>query len=1111
MKRTTIKILMTLTLTWNVLSAGVDVLNPYLFCLTPDTPPLTEKQLHLGHTGIPVIDSLITRNPGLVIRPWLPASEPHEHSGDIYLNRIYQITGFSENKSTVKNIMEDLARDPKILYTEKEPEIKVRNAGQFQKEQSSYIPNDPLYSQQWWIRQIEAQEAWGLWDVAGGATPGSREVRVAIVDTGVEWTHPDLIHNIWQNVGEDANGNGKTIVYLEGRWQMDPGDLNGVDDDDNGYKDDLIGWDPSGSTYLNGDNDPMAVLDGPAPVSARMHGTHCAGIAGASTDNGTGIAGTAFNISIVPVKTMTDNNEGGFLTYGYQGIQYAYKSGADIISLSWGDTTYSYSARSVVQEAKKEGSILIAAAGNGTNEGTEKYGKFYPASYPEVISVTALGPNDRWGKWANYHEDVDIAAPGESILSTVFSTSGTGDLQGYQSWWGTSMATPIVAGSVALLKSYMPGQTVQWYTDQILNNTDDIYTINDDPEYAGRLGRGRVNPYKAIAQALKPQLVIQDQKMYILSDDGDGILNPGEEVRLQLTLLNEPGWQDGQNIKAVLHSTTPGIIITDSVATFSDLSSGESGTHSEKLQFHIVPEASTGESVLECRIYSENLNGDSFEDRLPIPVQVSLFQKGFPVPLSEMIVSSVLVWDINHDGQKEIVAGTFAGNIMAWTSTGDTLPGFPISAGGLIPVEIAAGDLDQDDTLELAAVTTTGKIILFNGWGETFFSYAAGNSIVAAPSIGQLDGGEDLEVVVGTKGEQILALKKNGELVQGFPLNTGDIIQNAVSVSDSLHESPVLAYSTGGGDLYLTDEKGTPLTGWPVHFSEQQATTPVLIHYEGELIIAAGLSDGKLVLLQEDGSVRATVSGLSKVIAEPTVVRTPSGPALAYPYDVRKVSVVDLQGNILPGWPVVFEQILSRIAAGDIDNNGTDEIVAVSANGEVAVWNIKGEMFPGYPILTQENINSGPVLSDLDGDGDAEICVAGDKHLMVWDVKSASADDIYLTMGGLRGGGPGRTHRYDYTFTGMNEHLIPGEFGITALYPNPFNPQTTISWNQPREGKTHLVVYDLTGREVYRQTLYGFAGQNTYLLTANGWSSGLYFLRLSSGDRSVVKRLVFLK
>lgn len=1103
-----VKLLMVGFLWYTALWSGIESVNPYLFCLTPETPPLTEKQLNTGQTGIPAIDSLIKLNPDISVQPWLPASEPHEHAGDIYLNRIYQVTGFAENKSAVEYVMGDLAREPQILYTEKEPVVRVRTAGENLSEQSSYVPNDPLYSQQWWIRQIEAHEAWGLWDIDGGATPGSREVKVAIVDTGVEWTHPDLIHNIWQNLGEDANGNGKTIVYLDGRWQLDPGDLNGVDDDGNGYKDDLIGWD-----LANSDNDPMAVLDGPAPVSARMHGTHCAGIAGASADNSIGIAGTAFNISIVPVKTMTDNNEGGFLTYGYQGIQYAYKSGADIISLSWVSKTSSPSLQAVVEIAQKEGSILIAAAGNGTEEGNELYGKFYPASYPEVISVTALGPNDKWGKWANYHEDVDIAAPGESILSTVFSSAGTGDLQGYQSWWGTSMATPVVAGSVALLKSYMPGQTVQWYTDQILNNTDDIYAINDDPEYAGRLGRGRVNPYKAIAQALKPRLTILENRITILNDDGDDVLNPGENVQLQVTLSNEPGWQDGKNIQAVLRSLTSGIVITDSVATFPDLSSGDSGTHSEKLQFYIVPEASTGESVLECRIYSENLNGDSFEDRLPITVQVSLFQKGFPVPLSEMIVSSVLVWDINNDGQKEIVAGTFAGNIMAWTTEGDTLAGFPIPAGGLIPGEIAAGDLDNNDSLELVAVTNTGKIILFNGWGKTLFTHKADNSIVAAPSIGQIDGGNDLEVVVGTNGDQnqILALKKNGSMVPGYPLSTSGSLLTSISVSDSIHVSPVLAYSTGTGDICLTDVNGSPLQGWPVNFSGNQATTPVMITYQGEFIVAAGLSDGSFVLLEEDGRLRKRVSGFSKVLAEPTLLRTPAGPALAYPYDVRKIAVIDLQGNFLPGWPLIFDQIPSRIAAGDLNNNGTDEIIVASTNGKVGIWNIMGEMLPGYPILINENVNAGPAISDLDGDGDAEILVPGNQSLAVWDIKSPATDEFYLSVGGQRGGGPGRTHRYDYTYTALQKPVIPGEFKITGLYPNPFNYQTTLSWIQPDAGETIMTVYDLTGRQILTQSLQGFRGNNSISISATSWSSGLYFLRLSRGKYSEIERLVYLK
>jgi subtilisin family serine protease len=1091
----------------NKVFAGIGAINPWLFCLTPDTEPFSQEQLEFRRTGIDELDIFLKDNPEVTIHPWLPASEPHEFAGDIYLNRIYRVTGYPDSKAVFERDMERLSASSQILYTEKEPVIEVRSYLNNPRTKTIHTPDDPLYSQQWWIRQVQADKAWGLWDIAGGQRPGGKQIKVAIVDTGVEWTHPDLIDNIWRNLGEDANGNGDVLVYTGGEWQFDPGDLNNTDNDGNEYKDDLIGWDAAGSTGENADNDPMAVLEGSAPVSSRMHGTHCSGIVSATADNGIGIAGTAYDVSIMPVKAMADNDDDGYLYYGYQGIQYAYKAGADIISLSWGSDTYSSSAETVIKSARDAGSILVAAAGNGKEEGGELYGKSYPASYPEVISVTALGPDDIWGGWANYHEDVDIAAPGESILSTVFSTVGTG----YQSWWGTSMATPIVAGSMALLMSYFPGQDQEWYIEQLLGNTDDIYTINDDPEYAGRLGRGRVNPYKAIAQVLKPKFAIHECQITVRNDDGDGLFNPGEEIEFVLTLLNEPGWQDGKNIRGVLRSSHKDLLVIDSLVVFPDLKSGETGTHSHPLRLVAEHHAVPGEYVLEFHVYSENDDGDSFEDVLSVPVTLTLFQKGFPVPLSDQIVSSVLVWDINNDGRKEIVSGTLSGNIIAWNDQGDTLPGFPIEAGGLIPGEITVGDLNGNDTLELVAVTTTGKLYIFNGWGKIISTFQADNEFVAAPAIGQIDGGDDLEIVMGTTGNQIVVVKRDGSLADNFPLSVDGSIKTSISVTDPSWDTPVLAYSTGAGTINLINGQGVSLSGWPVSFEGVRPTTPVVIAFENEIYVTAGLSDGRFVILREDGTVTKTIPGSREVIAEPTLVRTKEAPALAYPYDIKKVALINLEGDFLNGWPLIFDNIPSRIAAADLNNNGEDEVIAVSNNGKLAVWRQDGTMYPGFPLILNETTSAGPAVADLDGDGDAEIIVSTSKRLVVWDVKSQTADDVYITVGGIRGGGPGRTHRYDYTFTSVQKPDLPADFNITGIYPNPFNARTTLSWTQPEAGETILTIYDLTGRQVVRQSVTVIKGEHKIHISADQWSSGLYILRLTSGSYSAVERLVYLK
>jgi gliding motility-associated-like protein len=306
-----------------------------------------------------------------------------------------------------------------------------------------WTPND-IAAQQYNIAQIMSEQAW---DINNDAS----SIVIAITDDAVDLTHPDLAGNIWFNPGET------------------PG--NGIDDDGNGFLDDYYGWD-----FGDNDNDPNP------PVSPLLdHGTHVAGCASAVTDNGTGIAAIGANARLMPIKIAQDAT--GSLTGGHQGIDYAIANGANVVNMSWGGGFFSQTYQDLFDIAYAEGVVCVAAAGN-SNVNVP----MYPASYNHVISVAATDQSDQKAVFSNFGTTVDVAAPGVSIYSTL---TGSTSLYGNKS--GTSMASPIVAGLVALMMDANPLATI----DEI----ETCLTTTCDPvvgPFSGQCGGGRINAFEAL-------------------------------------------------------------------------------------------------------------------------------------------------------------------------------------------------------------------------------------------------------------------------------------------------------------------------------------------------------------------------------------------------------------------------------------------------------------------------------------------------------------------------------------------------------------------------------------------------------------------------------------
>jgi thermitase len=379
--------------------------------------------------GLVVIDDLDNADPKSVAEEYLRESDV-EYAGPNYI----------------------ISLDQETLAPNKD---KMAEASQ---SRSSNLPDDPMFNEQWSLANtgqrdgkphadIHALDAWAK------KTTGSDTVVVAVLDSGVDYKHPDLERNMWMRPKEVAE-------YF---------------DEQLGYADDTYGYD---ATTANGD-----------PMDENGHGTHCAGIIGADGDNKIGIAGINWRVKIMPLKFMS---KGGFGSTkdAIEAINYVInrkRAGVNvrIISASWGSTQKSKALEDVIRAAGTEGILFVAASGNASADADKT--PHYPASFelPNVISVAALNRNDELASFSNFGaKRVHIAAPGAEILSTWLN----GD---FREASGTSMATPEVAGVAALVLAVEPKLSVEELRARLLKSVDKLPSLKGKVSTGGRINAAR--------------------------------------------------------------------------------------------------------------------------------------------------------------------------------------------------------------------------------------------------------------------------------------------------------------------------------------------------------------------------------------------------------------------------------------------------------------------------------------------------------------------------------------------------------------------------------------------------------------------------------------------
>jgi subtilisin family serine protease len=562
----------------------------------------------------PSVTPLFSATPIVAIHSVFPKSELDKRLAG--MERIYRIK--VSNAENLDETLHGLSTSSNVVYAER---IPIRRMFE--------IPNDPRWYSQYHLQLLKV-------DSARGIHTGDSSVVIAIIDGGVDYLHEDLRADIWFNSSEDLDGDGF----------LSPADIDSIDNDSNGFIDDVIGWDfvhLPGQGWV-GEDDSLADNE---PMDFGGHGTHCAGDASAVTDNGLGIASVGGACRIMCIRAgMTASNGFGYIYYSIEGIYYAANNGANVISMSYGGGTFSQTGQVAIDYAHSLGVICVAAAGNDNNNMPQ-----YPANYNHVVAVAATDAKDHKAEFSNYGSWIDLCAPGVGILSTTVGG-------GYGNQGGTSMSTPIVAGLAGLTSAMFPQYTNIQVIDRMLTSCDDIDSLN--PQYAGQLGAGRVNAFKTLDKVIR---LYSYNILDSASGNNNGRLDYNETVELVLTLKNT--YDAVTNVSATVTSLNPIVTITDSTSAFGNMQLGTTSSN-ENDPFILTVGADTSIEFVSIKINITADGGYQYQKMLELPIgqrDILIVNDDEPTSSSKInyftvaldsLQKSYDIWDVQAQGTPRI-------------------------------------------------------------------------------------------------------------------------------------------------------------------------------------------------------------------------------------------------------------------------------------------------------------------------------------------------------------------------------------------------------------------------------------------------------------------------
>ncbi|MCH7557632.1 MAG: S8 family serine peptidase [Planctomycetes bacterium] len=867
---------------------------------------------------------------------------PAQRLRNAELSRFYLL----RTAEDVRTICAQLKKDPEVEYA-----------------QPNYIyhscvdPNDPEFPDQYAHQLIQMSDAWDI-------STGSHDVVVAVLDTGVDVNHPDLKDNIWVNKNEIPN--------------------NGLDDDENGYIDDIHGWN-------FGDDNNDVTPEGIDWWGINGHGTQVSGVIAAVGNNGEGVSGINWHCSIMALRLSLEFTSAEVAA----ALDYAAANGAHVLNMSFGADEFGPDGDPIVKEAIDnafaQGVLLSASAGN---DDTTKPN--YPAAYYNVMAVASTNGEDIKTGHSSFGTWVDITAPGTDIVTT--------DLNGkYIATAGTSFSSPYVAAVGALVLAHRPELTHVEVRAILENTTDPVYYGNIDP-IQGYIGTGRVNAYQALMAADQRHPlgeIVEPRQEQIFAPDVNSIpmllFVHGDSYRLEYTQYGNNDW----------------ILIDENSAPIDP----NGLVH---LSF-----TNPGAGVFELRL-SVTTEGSTHTDRKTFGLKFASSQAPWPMQeegedADEWYLGSPLCLDVDGDGRNEIVEASvtwsdfnYEGAITIWKDDGTPLPGWPKALGfglldSMIASGMAVGDIDGDGDYEIIVVddynvmatalhVETGKVV-DGDWpvevGSYWYAYIVGNPILA-----DLDGDGDSEIIIALDAESresdgLFAIQGDGTFLWQRRYTSEGPMSVADFDGDGDVEIALCGYGPGITRIYtfILDHNGQQIKRW--RGGSKKGTVIADLDADGELelvfctedSVMAVHIDGSTVwktmvgdLLGEDGALSIgdiDGDGFSEVYVSSYVE--------ADGFTFSLVHAFDHQGRELSdaGFPktVMGNASSSPPLIGDIDGDGQKELVVGATGAPIMAWESDGSVTLGFPMLgLSTDVYTSLVLEDLDKDGDIEMMFNGDDY-----------------------------------------------------------------------------------------------------------------------------------
>ena len=1056
-------------------------------------------------TSIEELNNFFIKRNVIKIEKWLPMARSNDRNGEVYLNRYYVVI-FESPREDLDDILNELVLIENIINPEKIPIMKP-----------AYIPNDEFWDELYGLAQVKAHLAYDLWDIDAGVFPGQMdegEIVVAIPDIGLMWDHPDLVDNTWQNIGEDADGDGVVLELINNRWVFDPDDINDIDDDGDGYIDNFVGFDAA----LN-DNDPYPFN------SFHQHGTKVAGNVAAFTNNGIGLASVGFSVKLMGVNANADTMGNGWsLTHTDQAVLAAAQMGADIINCSWVSNTFLGAQNNVFQTVYNEyDCITLAAAGNGVYNGgpsdTTDFEPRYPAAYDNVISVTAMGPNNSFNCWANVHETVDIGAPGENILCTMPYDGTNSEM--YAIGNGTSYATPLTAGAVALVKSVIPNASKETIISKIIQTADyypDMEGSCSGNDLEGLLGSGQLNVHRAILASIGPELLLSDVNF----DTPDGFVHPGDTVMINFVIGNTPYFMTAENVIVTLSSNDSNLtVISDSIIYENIFLAGDQSEG----QFIITVSENTLLGNIDCSISISATSGESDYINI-IPFQVPIYMGQFGYPIDDIsIQESPIIADLDGNALNEIYFSSDSQMYGTWIA-GFDVSGYPFLANNSISSSSAVGDLNGNGDKELVFGTSSGVLHALTKTGGEFLNYEQADSIIGSPVLADLDLDGQLEIIFvagNTNDCSLYVIYNTGNDYPGFPVAIPERILVGPSVADLENDMIFdIVLVSAERNVYVIDGNGSIKDGFPYLTSNSIESPATLVDLDSnqDIEIIVGNINGDVYVLNHDASLMTSYSINDTIIGGISVSDIDDNGTLELiftGYDELVHAWDPISSFEILGWPISMgDKSISEPLIADLDNDNDLEVIITTLNGMVNIYHHDGSEYDNFPYNAADSIISTSSIGDLDNDGDYELIFGTTNNLEVIDILDPMGNRYSWKMYRAN---ERRDGFFNSSLASLDyeKNKLPNDFSISNNYPNPFNPLTTFSYNLPKNAKVKIVIYDINGRVV--KTLIEdnqLAGYQTISWNSTNQigetvATGLYFYSIETDNFSKTKKMLLLK